>query len=93
MVIDAAIPFITAAIAWLVLGERESVSDAAGDRRRLRRHGGHGRARRGARPIRWAMLLAFAMAVLMALVIVLIRRKQGVNMVPAVVRLGASCAR
>ena len=25
MVIDAAIPFITAAMAWLILGERESV--------------------------------------------------------------------
>lgn len=91
MVIDAAIPFITAGMAWLILGERES-------RWTL---GATGAAFAGmavmAGPAvvqgRFAGdLLAFAMATLMAFVIVLIRRKRGVNMVPAVCGSAFLCA-
>jgi len=83
MVVDAAIPFITAGVAWLVIGERESaktllatlvamlgVAVMAGTALQEGRILGD--------------LLALAMAVLMATVIVLIRLKRGVNMVPAV---------
>src|SRR5262245_66068298 len=82
MVIDAAIPFVTAALAWLILGERENawtmgatlvafigMAIMAGPAILHGRVLGDG--------------LAFAMATLMALVIVLIRRKKGTNMVPA----------
>jgi len=83
MVIDAAIPFVTAALAWLILGERENawtmgatvvafigMAIMAGPAIVHGRILGDG--------------LAFTMATLMALVIVLIRRKKGTNMVPAV---------
>ncbi len=83
MVVDAAIPFITAGVAWLVIGERESaktllatlvamlgVAVMAGTALQEGRILGD--------------LLALAMAILMATVIVLIRRKRGINMVPAV---------
>jgi drug/metabolite transporter (DMT)-like permease len=83
MVIDAAIPFVTAAMAWLILRERENAwtlgATAAAFIGMAIMAGPaamHGRI--------LGIALAFAMAVLMALVIVLIRRKKGTNMVPAV---------
>jgi drug/metabolite transporter (DMT)-like permease len=83
MVIDAAIPFITAGIAWLLLRERErprtllaSLAAAVGVAIMA------GTALKEGRLL--GDLLALAMAVLMSIVIVLIRRKRGVNMVPAV---------
>jgi drug/metabolite transporter (DMT)-like permease len=91
MVIDAAIPFITAALAWLILGERESawtlgatVAAFAGMAVMAGPAIVHGHVAGDA--------LAFAMATLMALVIVLIRRKKGVNMVPAVCGSAFLCA-
>jgi len=91
MVIDATIPFITAALAWLILGERESrgtllatfaalvgVAIMAGPAV------AGGRAR--------GDLLALCMAILMSMVIVLIRRKRGVNMVPAVCASAFLCS-
>ena len=91
MVIDAAIPFITAALAWLILGERESawtlgatVMAFAGMAVMAGPAIIHGHVAGDA--------LAFAMATLMALVIVLIRRKKGVNMVPAVCGSAFLCA-
>jgi len=83
MVIDVAIPFVTAALAWLILGEHENAWTMGAT---LAAFIGmaimagpaivHGRVLGDG--------LAFAMATLMALVIVLIRRKKGTNMVPAV---------
>lgn len=91
MVIDAAIPFITAGLAWLILGERESMwtlgATAAAFAGMAIMAGPavvHGRFLGDA--------LAFAMAILMALVIVLIRRKKGVNMVPAVCASAFLCS-
>ena len=91
MVIDAAIPFITAAMAWLMLRERENIRTLlatvtafagmaimAGPAVAEGRFAGD--------------LLALAMATLMALVIVLIRRKRGVNMVPAVCASAFLCS-
>ena len=91
MVIDAAIPFITAAMAWLMLRERENIRTLlatvtafagmaimAGPAVAEGRFAGD--------------LLALAMAALMALVIVLIRRKRGVNMVPAVCASAFLCS-
>ncbi len=91
MVIDAAIPFVTAALAWAILGERESVwtlgATAAAFVGMAIMAGPsviHGHVAGDA--------LAFAMATLMALVIVLIRRKKGVNMVPAVCASAFLCS-
>jgi drug/metabolite transporter (DMT)-like permease len=91
MVIDAAIPFVTAGMAWLILGERESAwtlgATAAAFAGMAIMAGPavvHGHFAGDA--------LAFAMVVLMALVIVLIRRKKGVNMVPAVCASAFLCA-
>jgi len=91
MVIDAAIPFITAAMAWLILGERESawrlgatVAAFLGMAVMAGPAIAHGQIA--------GDVLAFAMATLMALVIVLIRRKRGVNMVPAVCASAFLCA-
>lgn len=91
MVIDAAIPFITAGLAWAILGERESwwtlgatLAAFAGMAVMAGPAIAHGQIAGDA--------LAFAMATLMALVIVLIRRKQGVNMVPAVCGSALLCA-
>jgi drug/metabolite transporter (DMT)-like permease len=91
MVIDAAIPFVTAALAWAILGERESwrtlgatVAAFAGMAIMAGPAIAHGQF--------LGDLLAFAMAGLMALVIVLIRRKKGVNMVPAVCGSAFLCA-
>ncbi len=91
MVIDAAIPFITAALAWLILGERENAWTL----------GATAVAFAGMAVMAGPAIvnghvagdaLAFAMATLMALVIVLIRRKKGVNMVPAVCGSAFLCA-
>lgn len=91
MVIDAAIPFVTAAIAWIVLGERESVRTLAAT---VAAFGGMavmaGPAMLDGRIV--GDLLAFAMAALMALVIVLIRRQRDINMVPAVCASALLCA-
>ncbi len=91
MVIDAAIPFITAGMAWLVLGERESWWTLAATAAAFA-----GMAIMAGPAVAQGQflgdLLAFAMASLMALVIVLIRRKQGVNMVPAVCASAFLCS-
>lgn len=91
MVVDAAIPFITAALAWALLGERESVwtlGATAVAFAGMAIMAGPSIARGHAA----GDALAFAMAVLMSLVIVLIRRKRGVNMVPAVCGSAFLCA-
>ena len=91
MVIDAAIPFVTAAMAWLILGERETWWTLGATITAFA-----GMAIMAAPAVASGHflgdLLAFAMAVLMALVIVLIRRKKGVNMVPAVCASAFLCA-
>jgi len=91
MVIDAAIPFVTAALAWLILGERESWWTLGATIAAFA-----GMAIMAAPAVAsghfLGNLLAFAMAVLMSLVIVLIRRKRGVNMVPAVCASAFLCA-
>ena len=83
MVIDAAIPFVTAALAWLILGERENAWTMGATLAAF-----IGMAIMAGPAIVHGRLLgdglAFTMATLMALVIVLIRRKKGTNMVPAV---------
>ena len=91
MVIDAAIPFVTAAMAWVVLGERESARTLAAT---VAAFAGMavmaGPAMLDGRIV--GDLLAFAMANLMALVIVLIRRRRAINMVPAVCASALLCA-
>jgi drug/metabolite transporter (DMT)-like permease len=91
MVIDAAIPFITAGLAWLILRERESwttlgatAAAFAGMTIMAAPAVAEGRV--------LGDLLALCMATLMSLVIVLIRRKKGVNMVPAVCGSALLCA-
>ena len=81
--IDATIPFMTAGIAWLVIGEREdritllaTLAALAGVVVMT------GSAIVGGRLL--GNLLAFAMAVLMATVLVMIRRNPKVSMLPAV---------
>jgi drug/metabolite transporter (DMT)-like permease len=91
MVIDAAIPFITAGMAWLILGERESMSTLGATAAAF----GGMAIMAGPAVVHGHFLgdaLAFAMATLMALVIVLIRRKRGVNMVPAVCASAFLCS-
>ncbi|MDI1287968.1 MAG: DMT family transporter [Reyranella sp.] len=91
LVIDATIPFVTAGIAWLVLGEREdritlfaTLAAMAGVAvmTGFAQSTGHllGNA------------LAFAMAVLMATVLVLIRRHPSISMLPAVGLSAFLCA-
>ena len=83
MVVDAAIPFITAGVAWLLIGERERLRTlAASIVAMLGVAIMAGTALEEGRLV--GDLLGLAMAVLMSIVIVLIRRKRGVNMVPAV---------
>lgn len=91
MVIDATIPFLTAGIAWLVIGEREDRITLLATLAAL---GGvavmAGPAAAGGR---WqGDLLALAMAVLMATVLVLIRRNPKVSMLPAVCLSAFLCA-
>jgi drug/metabolite transporter (DMT)-like permease len=91
MVIDATIPFITAGMAWLVIGEREdratiaaTVAAVAGVAVMA------GPAVAGGRLV--GDLLAFGMALLMSLVLVLIRRNRDINMRPAVALSAFLCA-
>jgi drug/metabolite transporter (DMT)-like permease len=83
MVIDAAIPFLTAGLAWMILGEREdrvtlvaTLAALVGVVVMTRGAVSGGRLA--------GDLLAFGMALLMSLVLVLIRRNPGVSMLPAV---------
>lgn len=91
MVIDATMPFLTAGIAWLLIGEREDritllatlvavvgVAVMAGPS-----------VASGHLP---GNLLALAMALLMSVVVVLIRRNPGVSMLPAVGLSSFLCA-
>jgi drug/metabolite transporter (DMT)-like permease len=91
LVIDATIPFVTAGIAWLVLGERENKVTLLAT---LAAFGGVaimvGSA--GSEGSLLGDALAFAMAILMATVLVLIRRKRGVSMLPAVGLSAFLCA-
>jgi len=91
MVIDAAIPFITAGLAWLILRERESWHTLGATLAAFA-----GMALMAAPAVAGGRflgdLLALCMATLMSLVIVLIRRKRGVNMVPAVCSSALLCA-
>jgi drug/metabolite transporter (DMT)-like permease len=91
MVIDAAMPFVTAGLAWLILAERESrwtlcatVVAFAGVAIMAAPAVASGNVA--------GDLLAFAMTALMSLVVVLIRRKRGVNMVPAVCASAFLCS-
>lgn len=91
MVIDATIPFVTAGIAWLLIGEREdngtllaTLAAIAGVAVMA------GPAIAGGRWL--GDLLTFAMVVLMSTVLVLIRRNRGVNMLPAVALSAFLCA-
>ena len=83
MVVDAATPFVTAGVAWLLIGERErartliaTVAALAGVAVMA------GKALEEGRIL--GDLLALATVLLMSTVLVLIRRQRGVNMVPAV---------
>lgn len=91
LVIDATIPFVTAGIAWLVLGEREdwitlgaTLAAVVGVAVMM------GPAVSGGRLP--GNLLAVGMAVLMSLVLVLIRRHPGISMLPAVGLSAFLCA-
>ncbi|MGQ3298985.1 EamA family transporter [Reyranella sp.] len=91
LVIDAMIPFVTAGIAWLVIGEREywvtlmaTVAAVVGVAVMM------GAAASGGRLP--GNLLAFGMVVLMSLVLVLIRRHPGTSMLPAVGLSAFLCA-
>lgn len=91
LVIDATIPFMTAGIAWLVIGEREdrvtllaSMAALAGVVVMA------GSAIVGGRLL--GDLLALAMAALMATVLVMIRRNPKISMLPAVGLSAFLCA-
>lgn len=91
LVIDATIPFLTAGIAWLVIGEREdwvtlgaTLAAVVGVAVMM------GAAASGGRVA--GNLLAFGMAVLMSFVLVLIRRNPGISMLPAVGLSAFLCA-
>jgi drug/metabolite transporter (DMT)-like permease len=91
LVIDATIPFLTAGIAWLVIGEREdrvtllaSLAALAGVVIMA------GSAMVGGRWL--GNLLAFAMAVLIATMLVMIRRNPRISMLPAVGLSAFLCA-
>ncbi len=91
LVIDATIPFVTAGIAWLLIGEREdwvtmaaTLAAVVGVAVMMGAAASEGRL--------FGNLLAFGMAVLMSLVLVLIRRNPGVSMLPAVGLSAFLCA-
>lgn len=91
LVIDATIPFVTAGMAWLVLREREdwitlaaTLAAVIGVALMMGAAGAGGRLA--------GNLLAFGMAVLMSLVLVLIRRNPGTSMLPAVCLSAFLCA-
>jgi drug/metabolite transporter (DMT)-like permease len=91
MVIDATIPFLTAGIAWLVIGEREDRITLAASLAALTGVAVMaGPAIAGGRLL--GDLLALAMAVLMSTVLVLIRRNPNVSMLPAVGLSAFLCA-
>jgi drug/metabolite transporter (DMT)-like permease len=91
MVIDATIPFCTAGIAWLLIGEREDRITLAATMAALAGVAVMaGPAIAGGRLI--GDLLAFGMAILMSTVLVLIRRNPGVSMLPAVALSAFLCA-
>jgi drug/metabolite transporter (DMT)-like permease len=91
MVIDAMIPFLTAGIAWLVIGEREDKATLLATLVAVAGVGVMaGPAIAGGRWL--GDLLALAMALLMSTVLVLIRRKRLVNMLPAVGLSAFLCA-
>ncbi|WP_296332226.1 DMT family transporter [Reyranella sp.] len=91
LVIDATIPFVTAGIAWLVIGEREdrvtlvaTVAALLGVAVMTGAAASDGRLP--------GNLLAFGMVVLMSVVLVLIRRHPGISMLPAVGLSAFLCA-
>jgi drug/metabolite transporter (DMT)-like permease len=91
LVIDATIPFVTAGIAWLVIGEREdwvtlaaTMAAVAGVAVMMGAAASDGRLA--------GNLLAFGMAVLMSVVLVLIRRRPEISMLPAVGLSAFLCA-
>jgi drug/metabolite transporter (DMT)-like permease len=91
MVIDAMIPFLTAGIAWLVIGEREDKATLLATVVALAGVGVMaGPAIAGGRLA--GDLLALSMALLMSFVLVLIRRNRGVDMLPAVAISAFACA-
>lgn len=82
MVIDATVPFVTAGLAWLILGEREDrVTLLATIAALIGVAVMAGPAIAGGRLL--GDLLTFAMVVLMSMVLVLIRRNPGISMIPA----------
>jgi drug/metabolite transporter (DMT)-like permease len=91
MVIDAMIPFLTAGIAWLVIGEREDKATLVAT---LVAVAGvavmAGPAVAGGRVA--GDLLALCMALLMSFVLVLIRRNRGIDMLPAVALSAFVCS-
>ena len=91
MVIDAMIPFLTAGIAWLVLGEREDKVTLLATLAALA--GVCVMAGPAIAGGRWqGDLLALAMALLMSTVLVLIRRNPSISMLPAVCLSAFLCA-
>ncbi len=91
LVINATIPFVTAGIAWQVIGEREewvtlgaTLAAVVGVAVMM------GAAASGGRVA--GNRLAFGMAVLMSIVLVLIRRNPGISMLPAVGLSAVLCA-
>jgi drug/metabolite transporter (DMT)-like permease len=91
MVIDATIPFLTAGIAWLVIGEREDKATLLATLAALAGVGVMaGPAITGGRWL--GDLLALCMALLMSTVLVLIRRKRSISMLPAVGLSAFLCA-
>jgi drug/metabolite transporter (DMT)-like permease len=91
MVIDATIPFLTAGIAWLVIGEREDRATLLATVVALAGVGiMAGPALAGGRLA--GDLLALCMALLMSFVLVLIRRNRGTDMLPAVALSAFACA-
>lgn len=91
LVIDATIPFMTAGIAWLVIGEREDRVTLLASLAALA--GAVVMAGSAIVGGRWlGDLLALAMALLMATVLVMIRRNPKVSMLPAVGLSAFLCA-
>lgn len=91
LVIDAMIPFLTAGIAWLVIGEREDKATLLATVVAVVGVGVMaGPAIAAGRLV--GDLLALGMALLMSLVLVLIRRNREVDMLPAVALSAFACA-
>lgn len=91
MVIDAMIPFLTAGLAWLVIGEREDKTTLIATLAAVAGVGVMaGPAIAGGRLP--GDLLALCMALLMSFVLVLIRRNRGVDMLPAVALSAFACS-